>query len=229
MFEILELLLGLFILLIATGIVLAPLVGFVLLIIYLVAPQLLPFKNNRKNTTYTYNSKKNASQTRRRKTAGTSQTTAAKPKTEKKPAKPKQPSAEIIIAELKKQTDGIMDEELKAECTEMHEHLVKIHELEAESKEITDQMEKMYSNYLPSFINVLSRYERLQYAGNSENLAQYREKVVHTADVIDDALTNILDTAHLKNLDALGRDMKELETALKADGIAGQLQLPKQQ
>ena len=57
MFEILELLLGLFILLIATGIVLAPLVGFVLLIIYLVARQLLPFTANRKNTTYTYKSK----------------------------------------------------------------------------------------------------------------------------------------------------------------------------
>ena len=46
--------------------ILAPLVGSALLIIYLVAPHLLPFKNNRnaEDRPYTYKSKKNASQTR---------------------------------------------------------------------------------------------------------------------------------------------------------------------
>jgi len=88
-------------------------------------------------------------------------------------------------------------------------------------------MEKMYTTYLPSFLNVLSRYERLQYANQSETLSEYEGKVLHTAEVIDDALDNILSTVNLQNMDALEKDMSELELALKSDGMAGQLKLPK--
>ena len=88
----------------------------------------------------------------------------------------------------------------------MQGKLVKIHTTGNEDRNVRQQMEKMYTTYLPSFLNVLSRYERLQYANQSETLSEYEGKVLHTAEVIDDALDNILSTVNL-------------ETALKADGM----------
>lgn len=222
-----ELLLGLFVLLIVLGVMLAPFIAVVLLVIYFVAPQMLPFGKERRNRNS--RSRRTNSGTRRKKTAQTRKEPVEQKTEKKEPVRKKKPDTEVILSELKKHSEGIQDEELKALCLKMHEHLKTIHEMEADSKELSGQMENMYTSYLPSFINVLSRYERLQYADNQETLSKYRSKVLQTADVIDDALINILETAQMKNLDALGKDMQELETVLKADGVAGQLELPKQQ
>jgi hypothetical protein len=222
----LELLLGLFVLLIVLGVMLAPFIAVVLLVIYLVAPQMLPFGKERRNRT---SGRRRTNGTRRNQTSQTAGKPEAQKTEKKEPVRKKKPDTEVILSELKKHSEGIHDEELKTQCLKMHEHLKAIHDMEAETKELSGQMENMYTSYLPSFINVLSRYERLQYADGQETLSQYRSKVLHTADVIDDALTNILETAQMKNLDALGKDMQELETVLKADGVAGQLELPKQQ
>lgn len=228
----LEILLGLFVLLVMVSIMLLPIISFALLIIYIVAPNLLPFKNRRQTRgrtadyrtqgrTYT----RPASQSRPRKTAAAAK---EQPEEPKKPAEPKKPTADIIITELSRHTEGIIDEELKEKCTAMTEKLKKIRAMEAETKELKTQMENMYESYLPSFVNVLSRYERLQYSGDEKTLAEYRSKVLRTAEVIDGALENIYSAAAMANVNALGRDMQELEIALKADGVAGQLQFPRQ-
>lgn len=222
-----ELLLELFFLLLVLGFALAPFIAVVLLVIYIVAPQMLPFGKKRANRNT--RSRRSNSGTRRKKTAQTREEPTEQKTEKKEPVRKKKPDTEVILSELKKHSEGIQDEELKTLCLKMHEHLQTIHEMEADSKELSGQMENMYTSYLPSFVNVLSRYERLQYADNQETLSKYRSKVLQTADVIDDALINILETAQMKNLDALGKDMQELETVLKADGVAGQLELPKQQ
>lgn len=222
-----ELLLELFFLLLVLGFALAPFIAVVLLVIYIVAPQMLPFGKKRANRNT--RSRRSNSGTRREKTAQTRKEPTEQKTEKKEPVRKKKPDTEVILSELKKHSEGIQDEELKTLCLKMHEHLQTIHEMEADSKELSGQMENMYTSYLPSFVNVLSRYERLQYADNQETLSKYRSKVLQTADVIDDALIHILETAQMKNLDALGKDMQELETVLKADGVAGQLELPKQQ
>lgn len=222
-----ELLLELFFLLLVLGFALAPFIAVVLLVIYIVAPQMLPFGKKRANRNT--RSRRSNSGTRRKKTAQTREEPTEQKTEKKEPVRKKKPDTEVILSELKKHSEGIQDEELKTLCLKMHEHLQTIHEMEADSKELSGQMENMYTSYLPSFVNVLSRYERLQYADNQETLSKYRSKVLQTADVIDDALIHILETAQMKNLDALGKDMQELETVLKADGVAGQLELPKQQ
>ncbi len=227
MIELLEMLLGLVFLLILLGVMLAPFIAAVLLVIYLVAPQLLPF--GKKGKRRTIGRRRTNAGARRTQTSQTAKKPAAQKTEKKEPVIKKKPGTEVILSELKKHSEGIHDEELKAQCLKMYEHLKAIHDMEAETKELSEQMENMYTSYLPTFINVLSRYERLQYANGQDTLAQYRSKVLNSADVIDDALTNILETAQMKNLDALGRDMQELETVLKADGVAGQLELPKQQ
>ena len=221
----LEVLLGLFILILAVGFALLPLIAVVLFFIYIVAPNLLGFETKRNSSRQTVYSKarKNAYQQ-----VKTTPKNTAKPKpAPKKPAEPAKPRAEIVLQEFEKLTSALQECKLKEKCVEMQGKLEKLHTMENEDQNVRQQMEKMYTTYLPSFLNVLSRYERLQYANQSETLSEYEEKVLHTAEVIDDALENILSTVNLQNMDALEKDMSELELALKSDGMAGQLKLPK--
>ena len=227
----LELILAIFVLLIALAFMAMPFVLIGMLVTYLVAPGVLWFdKREKKNKRYSreeYDYRPQG-QTYTRPEPKTEETVKPEPaKTE--PAKPKKPRQQVIMEELQKHSEGILDQELKDTCTEIIAKLEKIRKLEADSSEISAQMENMYKSYLPTFINVLSRYERLQYASDQTTVEEYRQKVLHTAKIIDDALDNICDAAAQANIDAMGKDMSELELALKADGMAGNLELPKQQ
>lgn len=97
--------------------------------------------------------------------------------------------------------------------------LQKIKYIEKKTNNKNDQIEKLYSSYLPMFKKIVDDYQDLRLSYKDANdIEEAREKLVKTMTLVNQAVTNILTNLITQDVRDLTIDMDVLESLLKQDG-----------
>ena len=97
--------------------------------------------------------------------------------------------------------------------------LQKIKYIEKKTNKKNDQIEKLYSSYLPMFKKIVDDYQDLRLSYKDANdIEEAREKLVKTMTLVNQAVTNILTNLITQDVIDLTIDMDVLESLLKQDG-----------
>ena len=127
---------------------------------------------------------------------------------------------ERILKELRDLNDLIPGEEMSAKISRLEELTDKIFKIAKEEPKKLGSMRKFMDYYLPTSLNLLHRYEKLDAQGvEGTNISESKRKIEDTMDMMVTAFEKQLDKMFLSESIDISADIAAMQNLMRADGL----------
>lgn len=127
---------------------------------------------------------------------------------------------ERILKELRDLNDLIPGEEMSAKISRLEELTDKIFKIAKEEPKKLGSMRKFMDYYLPTSLNLLHRYEKLDAQGvEGTNISESKRKIEDTMDMMVTAFEKQLDKMFLSESIDISADITAMQNLMRADGL----------
>ncbi len=127
---------------------------------------------------------------------------------------------ERILKELRDLNDLISGEEMSAKISRLEELTDKIFKIAKEEPKKLGSMRKFMDYYLPTSLNLLHRYEKLDAQGvEGTNISESKRKIEDTMDMMVTAFEKQLDKMFLSESIDISADIAAMQNLMRADGL----------
>lgn len=127
---------------------------------------------------------------------------------------------EKVLKELREINDRIPGEEMSAKISRLEDLTAKIFKLAKEYPEKLGSMKKFMNYYLPTSLNLLRRYERLDAQGiEGENISEAKKQIEDTMDTMVAAFEKQLDKLFASEGMDIAADIAAMQNLMRADGL----------
>lgn len=127
---------------------------------------------------------------------------------------------EKVLKELREINDRIPGEEMSVKISRLEDLTAKIFKLAKEYPEKLGSMKKFMNYYLPTSLNLLRRYERLDAQGiEGENISEAKKQIEDTMDTMVAAFEKQLDKLFASEGMDIAADIAAMQNLMRADGL----------
>lgn len=127
---------------------------------------------------------------------------------------------ERILKELRDLNNLIPGEEMSAKISRLEELTDKIFKIAKEEPNKLGSMRKFMDYYLPTSLNLLHRYEKLDAQGvEGTNISESKRKIEDTMDMMVTAFEKQLDKMFLSESIDISADIAAMQNLMRADGL----------
>lgn len=154
--------------------------------------------------------------------------TPSKPKPKQTQAQPKKEelsTAQKYINQINSLNTNIPDDKISKDLYETCAYLKQIDDLSRKLPNTKDKLNKLYDQYLPILIKILTQYESLQVATTDPAYEETKKKLSDTIQLINTAMQNIISSMTDEDFINLSADISTLEAVLKKDGLTNDTQM----
>lgn len=127
---------------------------------------------------------------------------------------------EKILKELRDLNDLIPGEEMSAKISRLEELTDKIFKIAKEDPQKLGSMRKFMDYYLPTSLNLLHSYEKMDAQGvEGKNISESKRKIEDTMDMMVTAFEKQLDKMFLSESIDISADIAAMQNLMRADGL----------